>query len=152
MDWLHLCLIKLSLFSILSSFYLLSPISIILGFVVKCEVQWKDDVTNPLNQQSCILLEPKKHITLNPVRWALIKCAGALSTLSGSLKSLPWASCHGITVFTVVGVGAEEPILNLEGLILAAIKSAGIDFYQLSRKLKLIGSSCMQRRKGLFHK
>lgn len=48
------------------------------------------------------------------------ECARALSTLSGisiestNLKSLPWASRHGITMFTVAGVGAEEPILNLE--------------------------------------
>lgn len=44
----------------------------------------KDDITNASNQQGGILLEPNKNITLNPLGQALINCAGALSTLSGS--------------------------------------------------------------------
>lgn len=92
----------------------LFPSSSIPGFAVKFDVQWKDDVRNTFNRRGGILLEPNKHITLNPLRQVLINCVKALSTLSGSsiqsanLKSLPWASRHGNTMFTVAGVGAEE--------------------------------------------
>lgn len=41
---------------------------------------------------------------------------------------------HGITMFTVAGVGAEEPILNLgRSHSSAAPKLAGSEFYELSQ-------------------
>ena len=92
--------------------------SIIHGFVVKCEPQRQDDVTNPFNQQGRILLEPNKHLESSQAGFDSM-CRGS-QHLVRQLNTICqlWVGAMNFTswlyyVYCSRGVGAEETILKV---------------------------------------